>query len=577
MTPSQPEPLTDPRFEGFTIRISPGSDPAMTRERARKALDTSLKKVVGSSSVGWTVKLVDPARPGVFDLLPPEIGELSVEDAWNVTYALQERPSVVDAEPSFEIIPDFGDVAPEETEEEAGEADAGEPPIFSKHVVDWCPRLIEAPAAWEVEPHPGGDGFPPGQRRGRGIVVGHPDSGYREHAEIRDNPNRFLDERGFDFIGDDELEEDEQGGHGLGTASVLMSSVGGPAQRFVTGVAPEASLIPYRVTRPHFGIPPPVLFRSGMLRLADAIHHAVDEDRCDVISISLGWLKNGKVEEAVNKAFEKEVIVAAAAGNRVRFFVVWPAAYEKVIACAGCTSKRRRWSSSSRGKEVDVTGPAEHIWKADIDGNGGPAVVPSSGTSFAAASVAGLAALWLARWGKQRLLSLYQGRFRLATVFRKVLLDTCDPEPEGADGEFGRGIVNARKLLQAPLPTLAELQVSEAPLFEAFGAAGAEPTAIAGWSAVASAFPNVPQPQLRSELSSLLGIPDAELDARLFGVGREVVFRILTDPALREALFSSGISPAPYAAAEGVPMAAARLRLLELPVSERLRARISAP
>ncbi|HEV2853182.1 MAG TPA: S8 family serine peptidase [Thermoanaerobaculia bacterium] len=64
-----------------------------------------------------------------------------------------------------------------------------------------------------------------------------------------------------------------------------------------------------------------------MNRLRKAIYHAVDKAGCHVISISLGWLKNKGVHEAVKYAVGKNVIVLAAAGNSVGF-VVWPAAME---------------------------------------------------------------------------------------------------------------------------------------------------------------------------------------------------------------------------------------------------------
>ncbi len=571
-----PLPLTEPIFESFTIRMSPGSDSGMILARARHALDDSLQEVLGRSAEGWTAEAVHASWPGMVDLIPPELGALTVKEAWDVTYRLQDQPSVIDAEPSFEIVADSGDLpgdGPEVDEFLVGASDA--PPIFSKSDSDWCAKLILAPQAWNVPPHPGGDGEPAGTSHGDEILVGHPDSGYREHFEIQDELDRFLEQRGVDFIGDDFGRNGAAGGHGLGTSSVLMSSVGGPGTKFVTGIAPKASIIPYRVTKPHLFIPSPVLFASGMRRLAKAIFQAVDEG-CQVISISLGWLPNEKVHDAVKHAFEKDVIVVAAAGNDVRFFVVWPAAYKEVISCAGCTSKRRRWSKSSRGKRVDITGPAEDVWKAGVEGDN-RVVTQSSGTSFAAASVAGVAALWLGRWGRKRLIRHLNGEFRLTTLFRHMLTANCDPEPEGADGLFGKGIVNAEKLLQAQLPSLEELRASEASVLEAAALSMAEPTGLAGIRAVADAFSDVPRSALQSQLSRLMNVPATQLEDRLHGVGRELVFQILTDPAAREAVFAGGEaadSMASTASAAAETMTQERLRLA--PLSDRLRSRLEA-
>jgi hypothetical protein len=69
-----------------------------------------------------------------------------------------------------------------------------------------------------------------------------------------------------------------------------------------------------------------------------------------------------------------------------------------------------------------------------------------------------------------------------------MLLDTCDPEPENADGDFGKGIANAKRLLATPLPSLEQLRSSDAPLLEAASLAVEEPTNVSGMRTVAEAF-----------------------------------------------------------------------------------------
>jgi thermitase len=598
--PAPPPPLTAPTFEGFTIRIAP-TDGAAKVGAARKALTAALRPL-GATAKGWVVRKVHPSRPGVFDLLPPRDLPLTVAQAWDVTYRLLAVKRVTDAEPSFEVFPDRADLyeSPPSDDEDvasgsggpglsaaAGLADvmaapAGGPPVFSKHDCDWCPRLILADLAWAVPPRNGG--FPPGKAKGEGIRVGHPDSGYRRHAEIFDGgqPVRFLAQQGFDFVDDDLSAEDAAGGHGLGTASVVMSSEAPLGTRFVTGVAPAAAIVPFRVAKPHPVLPVPVILRSGMLRLADAIYRAVDTG-CHVISISLGWLPNEKAHEAVRYAVEKDVIVVAAAGNAVRVFVVWPAHYDEVVSCAGCTSHRRRWSGSSRGRRVDVTAPAEHVWKAAIDDEGIETVVPSDGTSFSAASVAGVAALWLAYWGRDRLLSTYGGEFRLANVFRRLLMDSCDPPPEGHDGNFGAGIVNAKRLLETDLPTREELRASSAPIFESVLFHTAESTAVSGLRSLAEAFDELPRDVLLARLDAVLNeapvegvLPpsEARIADQVDGVGRELVFQILTDPSLREAMLATSASAPPASGLEAPLEAPGPARLRSAPLSSRLRSRV---
>ena len=308
-----------------------------------------------------------------------------------------------------------------------------------------------------------------------------------------------------------------------------------------------------------------------MNRLRKAIYSAVDQANCHVISISLGWLRNKEVHKAVKHAVQNNVIVIAAAGNRVPF-VVWPAAYPEVIAVAGCTSTRRKWSGSSSGREVSVTGPARGVWKA---ADGQQRVVQSDGTSFATPTTAGIAALWLAFHGRQALIDRYGSEFRLATVFRWVLEKACDPPPANHGGEFGRGIVNACRTLTTPLPTLDELRTgTEAPLLEAFAESAPSPVVTSGVETVARAFPNVPRQVLEQRLAPLFQpAPESasDLAGRTRGVGEELVFQIATSPELRQAILGgppAALEMEAQPTLEGIPEQA-RSRF-----SRRLRERI---
>lgn len=597
MPPVQ-EPITEPVFEAFNLELVPGPEGGDPVALAREVLRRAMLEELDREPEGWRVEPVHESRPEAFDLLPPEEGALAPEDAWQVTYALHRQPGVADAEPSFTVLQDNVEEASGESPEaspEAGEAEAANavlaavapppaagcqaPASVNENEFDWSPRLIAAPQAWALTPPTGGSS------RGRGIRIGHPDSGFIRHPELFDpatgEPNRVLANLGRDFVDDDANPEDADGSHGLGTASVLMSLDRVVPAGFVTGVAPEAEIVPLRVAKKRLFIPVPVLLESGMNRLRKAIYHAVDQAGCHVISISLGWLKNKGVHEAVKYAVGKNVIIVAAAGNRVGF-VVWPAAYPEVIAVAGCTSTRRKWSGSSHGREVSVTGPAQNVWKA---ADGGDRVVQSDGTSFATPSTAGIAALWLAFHGRDALIARYGGEFKLATVFRWVLERACDPPPADDGGEFGKGIINACRTLTTPLPSLDELRTEAEPhLLEAFAEAAPSPVVTSGIEAVARAFPNVPRPVLEERLAPFLGAgvqSAAEMAGQLRGVGEELVFQIATSPELRRLVLGAPpapASPSPEAAAldtEAQPVAAEVVRNQALGrFSRRLRERM---
>ncbi len=559
-------PISAPEFESLTVEVRRSSTDLSSLAKA--AVERAWARVATGvrGSEAWTVEPVHPSRPEAFDLLAPADLEVTIDEAWNLAYALREETDLLDAEPSFEISLDntldteelvAGPVASLATSSDALAGTGDDRP-------DWSPEQIKAPAAWDLTPPQ-----PEGKSRGEGIVIGHPDSGFRQHNELFDpasgEANRILSALGRDFVDRDLDSEDEDANHGLGTASVLMSNDNRSSPKpTVTGVAPRAELIPLRVAKKRRLIPEPVLFRSGMRRLRQAIDYAVDlaqgtfredialQDQrpCHVISISLGWLPNRGVHRAVKRAVENNLIVCAAAGNFVRF-VIWPAHYPEVIAVAGSNVDRQPWKGSSRGRTVDITAPAKNVWRAQVDKDGDESIDRGSGTSYSVASAAGVAALWLAHHGRDFLLDRYADEFNLTTVFRHVLTAAADPLPPELDGRFGAGIVNAERTLLEPLPTLAQLRASSAPILEA---AFAAPVAAAGggFERVVEAFDGMSPVEVRANLSRSLEVDDRGLDETLDGLGDELTFHLLTNPSLREAIMPQDESMAAASISEGL-------------------------
>ena len=266
-----------------------------------------------------------------------------------------------------------------------------------------------------------------------GILIGHPDTGYTKHVENwSNNPTqrRLLPQFGWDFWKNDADATDDldselgsifsagsigNPGHGTGTSSIIFSDEGPRSKpQYVSGVAPRARLIPYRVA--------PSVVIWDRARLADAIIRATDAG-CHVISISMGGLPLDYLERAVHHAVSNGVIVCCAAGNifganDVLHGVVWPAHYPEALAVAASNANDQPWSGSSRaGPEVDITAPGESVWHA-IAKKGKPLteVARGDGTSFAVATTAGVAALWLAYHDRERLISLYGRGTRLRNL-----------------------------------------------------------------------------------------------------------------------------------------------------------------
>ena len=301
----------------------------------------------------------------------------------------------------------------------------------------WALKKIKAIEAWGLTPPAGGG------RHGAGIVVGHPDTGYTRHREIY--PSALDLELDRDILaGDDDATDPMQEGtvgHGTATGSVIASRTG----HDVIGTAPSTKLRPIRTI-----VNVVVIFGGNVARAIDYARRT----HCDVISMSLGGLFLGGVRDAVDAAVEDGCIVLAAAGN-VWPMVAEPANYPNCIAVAATNAKDAKWKDSASGQQVAISAPGESVWVAHWEA-GQQDVHRSSGTSFAVAHVAGVAALWLAYHGPGTLRAKYGPR--TSAAFRRLLRGTAR-KPIGWDtGAMGAGIVNARALLEASLPSQADVR-----------------------------------------------------------------------------------------------------------------------
>jgi hypothetical protein len=263
-----------------------------------------------------------------------------------------------------------------------------------------------------------------------------------------------------------------------------------------------------------------------MDRLRRALLEAV-ANQVDVVSISLGWLPNKGVERALGIAVRQGIIVCCAAGNQTGRLIVWPAKYPEAIALAACDPRRRPWSGSARGPRVDATAPGHLVWRAVPEPSN---IEPSSGTSYAAAITAGLAALWLAFHGRAAVRARAQALgIRVSELFRRFLRSTCDPPPDGS-GFWGSGIVNARALLARPLATGG---------LEAFGAEAPEAAEPEGVALLFATFDALPREEVRRRAAAILGVAPEKLDEAIRGREQEVVSAFAAEPRIREQLSSA--------------------------------------
>ena len=132
----------------------------------------------------------------------------------------------------------------------------------------------------------------------------------------------------------------DNSGHGTGTIGILAGRRVPPTPegRYLGG-APHAEILPLRVSDSV------VLLRTSAL--ARALNYAV-EQRCDVVTLSMGGVPSEAWAEAVDRAYEAGVVICAAAGNHVGFtpphVVVYPARYSRVIAVCGVMANHKPYT-----------------------------------------------------------------------------------------------------------------------------------------------------------------------------------------------------------------------------------------
>jgi len=137
------------------------------------------------------------------------------------------------------------------------------------------------------------------------------------------------------------------------------------------------------------------------------------------------------VERAVAAAYTKGIVLVGAAGNAGPSSApLYPAAYPEVIAVTATDAKRALYGAASRGSHISVSARGVDVIVAHVNNAYGT----DSGTSFAAATVSGIAAL------------LIKMRPRATPdEIRAALQGTAiSPSGKGKDELFGYGLVNAK-------------------------------------------------------------------------------------------------------------------------------------
>lgn len=247
-----------------------------------------------------------------------------------------------------------------------------------------------------------------------GVDMKHPDLS----ANIWNNPgevlngldddgNGFIDDlTGWDFVDnspdpspktDDQISENAIGlQHGTMVAGIIAAT--GDNAIGVSGVAWEAQIMPLRVLN-EYGI-------GNSETVTKAMRYAIQHN-VDIINLSLvGTDYDPAFVELLNQAYEKGIIVVAAAGNNgvnLNIVETYPVCYQHlgastIIGVGAIDAQNQRPSFSNYGDDcVDIVAPGVKIFSTRYVGEGFQDTsrydALFSGTSFATPQVTGVIAL----------------------------------------------------------------------------------------------------------------------------------------------------------------------------------------
>jgi Subtilase family len=246
--------------------------------------------------------------------------------------------------------------------------------------------------------------------RGSNVIIAVIDSGIDvNHPELA---NTIADS--FDALGGKEGPHV----HGTGIAGVIVSHAR------LMGSAPSAKILAIRA----FGASP-----SGAESTSFVILKSLDfaaSHGAQIVNMSFAGPRDPLVERAIAAAVTKGMVLVAASGNAgPKSPPLYPAANTNVIAVSATDAQDKLFPASNRGSHIAISAPGVDIFLPAPDGK----YQMTSGTSFSAAYVSGLAALMMERNAALK-----------PDDVRAILMKTArDLGAPGRDDLFGAGEADA--------------------------------------------------------------------------------------------------------------------------------------
>ena len=272
---------------------------------------------------------------------------------------------------------------------------------------EWGLQKMMVPEAWTVT-----TGSP-------SAIVAVLDTGV--DAKHPDLVHRIVD--GYDIIHQQAgIPEDDQG-HGTQMAGIIAGE--GQNGIGISGVSWNGRVMPVKV-----------LDENGTGTAADVaegIIYAADHG-ARVINMSFGGYGYSEMlNDAVQYAHQRNVVLVAGAGNDNTDAPAYPAAYPNVLAVTATGPQDQKWPGANFGSHVALAAPGVGILTTAVNGG----YLYGTGTSHAAAMVSGVAALLKAK----------DARYSNVQIEKLLQANADDLGAKGRDSTFGAGRANAYRAL----------------------------------------------------------------------------------------------------------------------------------
>ena len=280
--------------------------------------------------------------------------------------------------------------------------------LLYREQYQWNLPVIRAEAGWDIT------------TGNEHIIIAVIDTGIDlDHPDLR---RRITN--GYNVLENNDFPDDDNG-HGTHVSGIIASETNN--QEGVAGITWYNKIMPIKAMGAEgYGT---------TFDIVKGIIWAVDHG-ADVINMSLGnYQPSSLLKEAIDYAYNKNVVLISAAGNENTMQPSYPAAYPEVLSVSAVDYIGRRASFSNYGDYIDVAAPGVQIPSTYFNQQ----YAALSGTSMASPHVAGLAGLILSA-------NPDLTNREVINIIKNSAYDLGTP---GNDSDFGSGLIDVKNALEA--------------------------------------------------------------------------------------------------------------------------------